>query len=152
MNPRKIFDGIFGVAILSAMLLLAALPWSVSVQRAMMEKFHYSGDSFPVWAALQMVPSMYNFENESVIVWEVTDSEKSEGIKTWPHHPFHDVGQSPEGNALPPGISSTSSIEAPTTRLTSRYRGATLTTDLKVSVKGENGFVVSEITSEFTHD
>ncbi|MDB4673557.1 hypothetical protein OAF27_01970 [Verrucomicrobiales bacterium] len=148
MKPRKIFDGLFGAAILAAMIFPAALPWSRLVQKVTMEKFHYVGDSFPTWAALQLVPSMYNFENTSVLIWPMAD--RFENRQFWPHHPFYDIGHSPEGKTLLPGISGISS--GPITRLASRYRGAQLVTDFEVKKMGDGGFAVVELTHDFRHD
>ena len=50
-------------------LILAVVAWTLSIvfspaMRDMaLKRFHLGSDSFPVWAAHQTVPSMYNFEN-----------------------------------------------------------------------------------------
>jgi len=51
------------------LLILAVVAWTLSIvfspaMRDMaMKRFHLGADSFPLWAAHQTVPSMYNFEN-----------------------------------------------------------------------------------------
>ncbi len=51
------------------LMILAVATWTVSIifsptMRDMaMKRFHLGSDSFPLWAAHQAVPSMYNFEN-----------------------------------------------------------------------------------------
>jgi hypothetical protein len=44
-------------------LFLACLPFLHAAQDAQVRKFHLASESFPEWAALQIVPAMYNFQN-----------------------------------------------------------------------------------------
>ena len=57
-----------GVGLL--LLILAVATWTLSIifstatRDMAMKRFHLESDSFPLWAAHQAVPSMYNFENK----------------------------------------------------------------------------------------
>lgn len=56
-----------GIGLLVLILAVAAWTLSIIFSPAMrdmaMKRFHLGSDNFPVWAAHQTVPSMYNFEN-----------------------------------------------------------------------------------------
>jgi len=65
LNPDKdrgVF--VFYVFIAAIAAFLCCLPFSTSIQRIMMSKFHLTLNPFSRWAAAQCVPSMYNFKNE----------------------------------------------------------------------------------------
>lgn len=56
-----------GLVFLGLMIVVGAAAVSILFSRAMKEaalkRFHLASDSYPQWAAHQMVPAMYNFEN-----------------------------------------------------------------------------------------
>ena len=60
-------DGVtigFGLAILVITTWLIALPFSTAVQNAALRRYHLQNDHFVCWAVQQIIPSLYNFENE----------------------------------------------------------------------------------------
>lgn len=46
------------------MVWLAAMPFRSEIQRATLERFHLATPSYPAWATLQIIPPMYNLENQ----------------------------------------------------------------------------------------
>src|SRR5690242_8593529 len=56
---------IFLYAVIFALFLfLSCLPFSGVVQKTIMSKFHLTLQPFERWAAAQLIPSMYSFENK----------------------------------------------------------------------------------------
>ena len=60
---------------------LLAMPFSMAIQRRMMERFHLASRSFVGWAALQPIPSMYNFANQ---VWISEFPMSHENLRKYP--------------------------------------------------------------------
>ena len=57
---------LLGVAILATSLAALSILFSKQMKVASLERFHLASDSYGIWAAHQLVPSMYNFENKIV--------------------------------------------------------------------------------------
>ena len=55
---------IFYCFLLAVWISLSALPFSGFLQFKIMEKFHLRSKFFPSWMLTQLIPSMYNFNNE----------------------------------------------------------------------------------------
>jgi hypothetical protein len=55
---------VFYAVLLFIFIFLAFLPFSGSVQRLLMGKFHLTLKPFSGWAVTQLLPAMYNFENK----------------------------------------------------------------------------------------
>ncbi len=64
--------------VLAVWLLLLSFPMNPLLQRMMMAKFHLRFKFFPSWMVSQLIPSMYNFDNE---VW-ISDQLFSKDSKT----------------------------------------------------------------------
>jgi hypothetical protein len=62
---------------------LSCLPFSATVQKMAMSKFHLTLRPFGRWAAVQFVPSMYNFQNE--FYWSF-DPGLSQGLRGVNHY------------------------------------------------------------------
>ena len=77
---RMFLIAITPVVIVTAILL--ALPFSPAIQLRIMERFHLASDHFVGWAALQPVPSMYNFANE---VWISDFPMSQENLRKYPN-------------------------------------------------------------------
>jgi hypothetical protein len=54
---------IFGLAA-AVMVWLCAMPICPAIQRATIDRFHFASPNFATWAALQVIPPMYNLENQ----------------------------------------------------------------------------------------
>ena len=57
----------FGLALFGLLILVGvsavSILFSQTMKEAALKRFHLASDSFPNWAAHQIVPAMYNFEN-----------------------------------------------------------------------------------------
>jgi len=70
-------------------LFLFTLPWVPRTQDAMVAKFHLRSASFFQWAALQLIPSMYNFGNEIWISYQPLTAAVLEGKEPLSGGAFH---------------------------------------------------------------
>ena len=95
---------VFYVPIVMFSIILLVLPFSATLQRLMIARFHLRSQSFVLWAALQFSPSMYNFENEIWIGPGPLSRAMLRGQEALPsgtdhywvnHFPLHDVSFDP---------------------------------------------------------
>ena len=63
VNPWQSTSIVYGL-LLIVFCVLIGVGFCPLIQRAMMRKFHFMPRPFVQWAALQFVPSMYNFKND----------------------------------------------------------------------------------------
>lgn len=127
MKRREIGNWIFSILIIVAAIWMALVPFNAMVRETHMRRFHASTGSFPAWAVLQAVPSMYNFYNERWPVYGDASldeflAQSGPGLAvnhyplsglTYPFAPGESTG--PQGMVL-----------------RSRYRGATLATRYRI--------------------
>ena len=97
-RPKDSGTHIFYLIVISLWILILVLPFSQFLPKFLMTKFHLRNKSFPVWMASQLIPSMYNFDNE---LWisngrlpapppTITVPPSQETIHVWVnHYPLH---------------------------------------------------------------
>jgi len=64
---------VFAILIVVALAAVSIL-FSQTMKEAALKRFHLASDSYPQWAAHQMVPAMYNFENRIKFSNEIHES------------------------------------------------------------------------------
>ena len=57
---------LLGLAILATSIAALSILFSKQMQVVSLKRFHLASDNYGIWAAHQLVPSMYNFENKIV--------------------------------------------------------------------------------------
>jgi hypothetical protein len=63
---------------------IVSMPFSATTREHAIRRFHVASPSFPVWAAMGPVPSMYNFENRAQFTNElIGDGPFNEEHKSW---------------------------------------------------------------------
>jgi hypothetical protein len=67
MHVQRFVTAAFYFLLISAALFLATLPVCPWTQRQVMEKFHLRSPSFIRFGLLQLLPSMYNLDNEAAV-------------------------------------------------------------------------------------
>jgi hypothetical protein len=81
------FTGGLYLVIVVLWFFLFLLPFSPGVQRIMMGKFHLTLRPFHRWAAAQVVPSMYNFQNN--LSWSLRPVSENFDLLAIPHLPVN---------------------------------------------------------------
>jgi hypothetical protein len=79
----------FYLLIMAAAVFIAVMGISANGQTLIMKKFHLRGISYPHWAVLQFVPSMYHFSNELWISRQPLTEQAIAGSAALPAETLH---------------------------------------------------------------